>query len=36
MKELVALGPELRKIAKELRLKESTDQKVSDFIYAMY
>jgi hypothetical protein len=36
MKELAALGPELRKMAKELRLKESTDQKVSDFVYAMY
>jgi hypothetical protein len=36
MKELAAFGPELRKIAKELRIKESADQKVSDFIYAMY
>ncbi len=36
MKELAALGPELRKMAKELRLKESTDHKVSDFVYAMY
>ena len=36
MKELAALGPELRKMAKELRLKESADQKVSDFVYAMY
>ena len=36
MEKLVALEPDFRKMAKELRAPESTDQKISDFIYAMY
>ena len=36
MQKLVALEPDFRKIAKELRATESTNQEVSDFIYAMY
>jgi hypothetical protein len=34
--ELTALAPELRKMAKELRMQDMSEQKVSDFIYAMY
>lgn len=36
MKELTALAPDLRKMANELRMQDVSDQKVSDFIYAMY
>lgn len=36
MQKLVALEPDFRKIAKELRAPESKNQEVSDFIYAMY
>jgi hypothetical protein len=33
---LVALEPDLRKMAKELRATDEKSQKVSNFIYAMY
>lgn len=36
MHGLVALESDFRKMAKELRVPESTDHKISDFIYAMY
>ena len=36
MQKLVALEPDFRKIAKELRAPEPANQEVSDFIYAMY
>jgi len=36
MQNLSALAPELRKMAKDLRVQDATDQRVSDFIYAMY
>ena len=36
MQALVALEPELRRMAKELRVPDSQDQEISDFIYAMY
>lgn len=36
MQKLVALEPDIRKMAKELRAPESAGQEVSDFIYAMY
>jgi len=36
MEKLVALEPDLRKIAKQLRAPESAEQQISDFIYAMY
>ena len=35
-KELLALEPELGKISRELRMQNVSDQKVSDFLYAMY
>ncbi len=36
MEKLVSLEPEFRRMAKDLRAAESTDQKISDFIYMMY
>lgn len=36
MKKLVALEPDIRRMAKELRVLESAEQEISDFIYAMY
>jgi len=36
MGKLVSLEPDFRKMAKDLRAAESTDQKISDFIYMMY
>ena len=36
MQALVALEPELRRMAKELRAPDSQDQEISNFIYAMY
>ncbi len=36
MEELVSLEPDFRKLARDLRAAESTDQKISDFIYMMY
>jgi hypothetical protein len=36
LQELVALEPELRRMEKGLRVPDSQDQAVPDFIYAMY
>jgi len=33
---LVELEPDIRRMAKELRAPDTEDQKISDFIYAMY
>ena len=36
MQGLVALEPDIRRMAKELRAQDSEDQEISNFIYAMY
>jgi hypothetical protein len=36
LEALVALEPEIRRMAKELRAPEAEDQEISSFIYAMY
>jgi hypothetical protein len=36
MRGLVALEPDIRRMAKELRAPDSQDQEISDLIYAMY
>lgn len=36
LKGLVALEPEVRRMADDLRAPDAHDQEVSDFIYAMY
>lgn len=36
MQVLVALEPDIRRMAKELRAPDSQDQEISNFIYAMY
>ncbi len=36
MQALVALEPDIRRMAKELRAPDSQDREISNFIYAMY
>ncbi|WCL51249.1 hypothetical protein [Leptospira sp. GIMC2001] len=36
MTKMVMLEPDIREMAKTLRLPETTNQEISDFIYAMY